>query len=101
MERVIRIRGVELDENQDPTAPSSEVVIHASAISPGSSANNQARGRSGERVAYTAFFYPPVDLQDGDKLRIRGTVCNTVILDWRSPYSGRRGQEVLCSVGKG
>lgn len=101
MESVIRIRGAELDENQDLTTPASEVPIYATAISPGSSASNQARGRSGERVAYTAFFFPPVDLRDGDKLRIRGTVCNTVILDWRSPYSGRRGQEVLCSVGKG
>lgn len=100
MEGVTRIRGAYRDENQD-LQPGSETKIFATAISPGSSATNQSRGRSGERVAYTAFFCPPVDLQDGDKLNIRGTVCNTVILDWRSPYSGRRGQEVLCSVGKG
>lgn len=100
MERVTRVRSATRDENDDPVA-GSEAPLYAVAVSPGSSANNKDRGRNGNKVAYTLFFWGATDLVDGDKIRVRGSLCETVILDWRSPYTGRQGLEVLASVGVG
>lgn len=100
MERVILVRGGGRDENDDPI-PGSETVLMAQAVAPGSSPGNKDRGRNGDRVAYTVFFYPSPDLQEGDKLRVRGKIMDTVIQDWRSPYTNRMGLEVLCSRGEG
>ena len=100
MERVIRVRGGGRDENDDPI-PGSETVLMAQAVAPGSSPGNKDRGRNGAKVAFTVYFFPAKDLREGDKLRVRGTLCDIVVQDWRSPYSGRQGLEVLCSSGKG
>lgn len=101
METVTRLRGATRDADDRPVAGSTQ-ELRATAIAPGSSAGNRDRGRNGAKVAFTAYFYPPVDLQDGDQLLVRGTLCDLVIQDWRSPYgTGRRGLEVLCSAGKG
>ena len=100
MERVTRVRGAGRTEDDAPTE-GTETVLRATAVSPGSSAGNKDRGRNGRKVAYTAYFYPPVDLTDDDKLEVRGTTCDLVVLDWRSPYSGRKGLEVLCTAGEG
>lgn len=100
MERVTRVRGATRDDNDDPI-PGAETALMAVAVRPGSTLGNRDRGRNGENVAYTVFFWPPADLKDGDKLRVRGDLCDTVVLDWVSPYTGRRGLEVLCSTGKG
>lgn len=101
MEYVTRRRGAVLDENQDPVPGSSDVQLRAMAVFPGASSLNKDRGRSGRTVAYTVHFFPPVDLRDSDKLIVRGTVCDIVIQDWRSPRTPRRLQEVLCTEGKG
>lgn len=100
MESVERIRGATRDENDAPV-PGTSVPLFALAVSPGSSLANKDRGRNGAKVAYTVYFWPAADLQDGDKIKVRGTTCDVVILDWRSPYTGRRGLEVLCSAGRG
>mgnify|MGYP003553680702 FL=1 len=99
MERVIRVRGGGRDENDDPI-PGSETVLMAQAVAPGSSPGNKDRGRNGAKVAFTVYFFPAKDLREGDKLRVRGTLCDIVVQDWRSPHSGRRGLEVFCSSGK-
>lgn len=100
MERVIRVRGGGRDENDDPIA-AYETPLRAIAVAPGSSPSNKDRGRNGETVAFTVFFYPVPDLREGDKLRVRGKLMDTIINDWQSPYTGRRGLEVLCSRGEG
>lgn len=100
MESVIRVRGATRDDNDDPV-PGSSVPLRAVAVSPGTAAGNKDRGRNGQSVKYTAYFWGHTDLQDGDKLQVRNTLCDTVILDWVSPYTGRKGFEVLCSVGEG
>ncbi|UZT28696.1 head-to-tail adaptor [Nocardia phage NS-I] len=101
MERVIRVRGGGRDENDDPIPPEPDKALMASAVAPGSSPGNKDRGRNGERVAYTVLFHTVPDLREGDQLRVRGKLMDTVILDWRSPYTNRKGLEVLCSAGEG
>jgi hypothetical protein len=101
MERVTRVRGARRDENDDPVPPEPDKTLWASAVAPGASTNNKDRGRNGAKVAFTVYFFPAKDLREGDKLRVRGTLCDIVVQDWRSPYSGRRGLEVFCSSGKG
>lgn len=96
----MRIRGGGRDDNDDPILPS-EAPLRAIAVAPGSSPSNKDRGRNGETVAFTVYFYPVPDLREGDQLRVRGKLMETVILDWQSPYTGRRGLEVLCSRGEG
>jgi len=105
MERVDLLRGPSRNADNDPI-PSAETPLWAVAVAPGSSEGNKDRGRNGKRVAYTVHFWPvpgqPLpEFQDEDELRVRGTVCSIVVQDWRSPYTGRRGLEVLCSAGKG
>lgn len=100
MERVTRVRGAYRDDNDDPV-PGSEIPLMAAAIRPGSTFANRDRGRNGQNVAYTAYFWPRADLRDGDKLIVRGDLCDIVVLDWISPYTGRHGHEVLCSTGEG
>ncbi|AWY06510.1 head-to-tail connector complex protein [Gordonia phage Trine] len=101
MEYVTRVRAAGRDENDDPIPGGGETQLRAMAVFPGSSSLNADRGRNGRQVAYTVHFYPAVDLQEGDRLRVRGVLCDTIINDWRSPRTGRRLQEVLCSEGKG
>lgn len=101
MERVIRVRGAGRDENDDPIPAGPDKTLMAHAVAPGSSPGNKDRGRNGERVAYTVYFCPPADVREGDQLKVRDKLLDIVILDWRSPYSGRRGQEILCSAGEG
>ncbi|QLF83987.1 head-to-tail stopper [Gordonia phage Upyo] len=102
MEYVQRIRGAAtVDEDghlQEAMAP---VQLRAMAVFPGSSSINRDKGRDGRKIAYTVHFFPAVDLRDGDQLVVRGTTCDIVVQDWRSPRSGRRLQEVLCTSGKG
>lgn len=100
MERVVRVRGAGRDDNDEPVAGTSK-DLYAVAVSPGASTRNADRGRNGRRVSYTVYFWPAADLQEGDLLRVRGDLCETVVQDWRSPWTGRRGHEVLCSAGKG
>lgn len=107
MERVTLVPGAHRDENDDPMPTGPEVHLWAASVAPGSSAGNRDRGRDGRNVAYTVTFWPvpgqPLpELDDGvDRLRVRGTLCAIVVQDWRSPYTGRRGLEVLCTAGKG
>lgn len=100
MERVTRVRGAGRDKYDDPI-PGSDKIIMATAVAPGSGPINKDRGRNGKAVAYTVYFYPVPDLQDGDKLRVRGRLMDIVIQDWRSPFTGRQGLEVLCTSGEG
>lgn len=100
MESVDRIRGATRDTNDAPI-PGATVPLIAVAVSPGSSLANRDKGRNGAKVAYTVYFWPSKDLQDGDKIKVRGVTCDIAVLDWRSPYTGRQGQEVLCSAGRG
>lgn len=100
MERVIRVRGATRDENDAPV-PGSEISLRSIAIRPGATLNNREMGRNGSKVNYTVFFWGKTDIKDGDKLRVRGQLFEIAVLDWRSPHTGRRGFEVLCSLGKG
>lgn len=107
MERVTLVPGATRNADDDPVAGGPPVNLWAASVAPGTSVGNRDLGRNGRRVAYTVTFWPvpgqalPTLNEDVDQLRVRGTLCSIVVLDWTSPYTGRKGLEVLCSAGKG
>ena len=101
MERVTRVRGARRDENDDPVPPEPDKTLWASAVAPGASTNNKDRGRNGAKVAFTVYFFRPRISVRGDKLRVRGTLCDIVVQDWRSPHSAAGALRSSASSGKG
>lgn len=102
-ETVQRVRATQYDENNDPIPGTGEPVdLTARGVAPGASAAVEGLGRYGDKVEYTVFFTGTVDLTDDDALIIRGTQYDIRVLDWRSAYgTGRRGLQVLASLGRG
>lgn len=102
-ESVTRIRKPGYDSDDNPIdGPEASFTLTARAVAPGSSTSVESRGRDGEKIDYTVFFVPAVDLTDDDDLIVRGDRCKIRVLDWRSGYgTGRRGMQVLASIGRG
>ena len=101
-EKVYRVRGGGLDDNNDRLPESAPVELTAKAVAPGSGSTLKTVGRNGRVIACTVYFTPAVDLVDGDHLIVRGTRYEVEVGDWRSAYgTGRTGTEASCTVGKG
>ena len=102
-ESVTRIRKPGYDSDDNPIdGPEASFVLTARAVAPGASAAVESHGRAGEKIDFTVFFVPAVDLTDDDELIVRGSRCQIRVLDWQSGYNtGRRGLQVLASIGRG
>jgi hypothetical protein len=102
-EKVQRVRATQYDENNDPIPGTGDPVeLTAKGVAPGASVAVEGLGRNGEKVDFTVFFLGEVDLTDDDELIIRGRQYGIRVLDWRSGYNtGRRGLQVLASLGRG
>ncbi|MEU1526359.1 hypothetical protein ABZ413_29600 [Nocardia rhamnosiphila] len=99
-ETVIRHRGGGMDGDGNPI-PSTDDPLSARAVAPGATAEYVDRGRDGERVECTVYFYPAVDLGNSDELTVRGVRYRMQVEQWRSPYTSRTATVALCSAGRG
>ena len=100
METVTRHRGARYDEDGKLT-PASTTSLAATAIAPGGGGHNVERARDGRTVQCTVYFTTFVDLVNGDELTVRGNRFQIIVNEWRSPWTGRGGLEVLCVKGQG
>ena len=98
--RVQRGGGVDRFQNALPV-DTTVVPLSPHAIEPGSSDEFRELGRNGESVAYTLYFVGVADVRNDDVLNIRGDEYAVRVLDWRSPYTSRRGLVVLASNESG
>ena len=91
------------DDNGDPVdSTETTTPLTARAVAPGASITVQSLGRNGENIDYSVFFTTQVDLTDDDELIVRGNRCKIRVLEWHSAFStGRRGMQVLASIGRG
>ncbi|WP_280393221.1 hypothetical protein [Nocardia wallacei] len=99
-EQVIRHRGGGMDDDGNPV-DSTDTPLAARAVAPGATAEYADRGRNGETVEYSVYFYPAADLRNDDELTVRGDRYAIQVEQWRSPYTTRTGTVALCSAGKG
>lgn len=99
-ETVIRHRGGGMDDNNNPV-PWVDHPLEVRAVAPGATAEYIGRGRNGDRVEYSIFTTPAVDITNDDELTVRGRRFLVQVEDWRSPYTSRTGTVVLCSSGEG
>lgn len=99
-ETVIRHRGGGMDGDGNPI-PSTDIPLEATAVAPGATAEYLDRGRNGQRVEYSVYFYPAVDLVNDDELTVRGDRYLMQVEQWRSPRTRRTGTVALCSRGEG
>ena len=99
-ETVTRHRGGGLDDNGNEI-PWVDAPLTARAVAPGAAPEYVDRGRDGDRVECTVYFYPAVDLGNADELTVRGDRYRVQVEQWRSPYTTRTGTVALCSAGKG
>jgi len=100
MESVIRHRGGSMDDDGNPI-PSTDTELTAKAVAPGATAEYIDRGRNGQRVEYSVYFRPAVDLVNADELTVRGDRYLVQVEQWRSPRTSRTGTVALCSRGEG
>ncbi|WP_054812102.1 hypothetical protein [Nocardia arizonensis] len=99
-ETVIRHRGGGHDDDGNPV-PWGDTAIAVQAIAPGATAEYVDRGRDGDRVEFTIYATPAVDITDADEVTVRGQRCRVQVEDWRSPRTTRTGTVVLCTRGRG
>lgn len=99
-ETVIRHRGGGIDSDGNPI-PWADHPLEVRAVRPGATAEYIDRGRDGDRVEYSIYTTPAVDITNEDELTVRGQRCRVQVEDWRSPRTSRTGTVVLCSRGKG
>lgn len=97
---MVRHRGGGRDED-GRQIPASELDLVALAVAPGGGTHYAARQRDGEQVACVVYFATKVDIRNGDELSVRGRRHAVIVNDWRSPWTGRGGLEVLCTRSQG
>ncbi len=99
-ETVIRHRGGGMDDDGNPI-PWVDAPLVVRAVAPGATVEYVDRGRNGDRVEYSVYSTPAVDITNDDELTVRGRRFLVQVEDWRSPYTGRTGTVVLCTSGEG
>lgn len=99
-ETVIRHRGGGMDNDNNPR-PWVDEPLRARAVAPGATAEYVDRGRDGQQVACSVYFWPAVDLTGDDELTVRGERYRVQVEQWRSPRGRRAGTVALCSRGEG
>jgi hypothetical protein len=99
-EQVTRHRGGSRDENGAIT-PASDDPLSAVAVAPGAGSEYVERARDGESIEFTVYFQSGTDLVNSDEMTVRGDRYSIIVNDWRSPWTGRGGLEVLCTRGQG
>jgi hypothetical protein len=101
-ETVIRHRGGGMDEDNNPI-PGTDEPLEAVGVAPGANPEYLDRGRNGQRVEYSVYFMPAVDLTGADELTVDGQRYEIAVEQWK-PRAGRRGRTgtlALCSRGEG
>ncbi|MET9286499.1 hypothetical protein [Nocardia beijingensis] len=99
-ENVIRHRGGGLDDDGNPV-PWGDTTLTVRAVAPGATAEYVDRGRDGDRVEFSIYHVPELDITNRDEVTVRGRRCRVQVEQWRSPHTGRTGTVVLCSSGEG
>ena len=99
-ETVIRHRGGGMDDDGNPV-PWVDTAIVVRAVAPGATAEYVDRGRNGQRVEYSIYTTPAVDITNEDEVTVRDRRFLVQVEDWRSPRTRRTGTVVLCSSGEG
>lgn len=99
-EQVIRHRGGGRDENGQLVLPTDEPLT-SRAVAPGGGTEHIERLREGETIACTVYFPPGTDVVNSDEMTVRGERFTVIVNDWRSPWTGFGGLEVLCTRGQG
>lgn len=99
-ETVIRHRGGGMDADNNPIGwVDATLTVHA--IAPGASAEYVERGRDGDRIEFSIYHVPELDITDRDEVTVRGRRCRVRVEQWKSPHTSRTGTVVLCSSGEG
>lgn len=99
-ETVTRHRGGGRDENGQ-LIPATDEPLTPIAIAPGAGSEYAERSREGESTAYTVYFQTGTDVVNSDEITVRGDRFGVIVNDWRSPWTGRGGLEVLCTRAQG
>lgn len=99
-ETVTRHRGGGFDSDNNPL-PWVDTSLTVLAVAPGATAEYVDRGRDGDRVEYSIYHVPELDITNRDEVTVRGRRCRVQVEQWRSPRTSRTGTVVLCSSGEG
>lgn len=99
-EQVIRHRGPVRDED-GKFIPGTDTPLTALAVAPGAGSEFVERSREGESIACTVYFAVGSDVVNSDELTVRNERFPIIVNDWRSPWTGRGGLEVLCTRSQG
>jgi hypothetical protein len=99
-ETVTRHRGGGRDEDGQLIA-ATDAALTAIAVAPGAGSEFAERAREGESTAYTVYFPTGTDVVNSDEMTVRGERFGLIVNDWRSPWTGRGGLEVLCTRSQG
>jgi hypothetical protein len=99
-ETVTRHRDGGRDENGELMGTTDESLTSI-AVAPGGGSQWAERLREGETIAATVYFPLGTDVVNSDELTVRGERFSIIVNDWRSPWTGRGGLEVLCTRGQG
>jgi hypothetical protein len=85
------------DSDGNPIPTGATIAVEALAIAPGNTSLTINTGELDE-ADYTVYLPLGSPITDDDLMTVRGKVCNTRVKEWRSPWTGRGGLEVLCSA---
>jgi hypothetical protein len=99
-EQVVRYRGAVRDED-GKLLPESTATFTAKAVAPGGGNHRVERGRDGADIDSIIYFDDAPDIRNDDELLVRGRRMRVIVNEWRSPWTGRGGLEVLCVRGQG
>ncbi|WP_029931095.1 hypothetical protein [Nocardia otitidiscaviarum] len=99
-ETVTRHRGGGLDSDGNPMAWV-DTPLTVRAVAPGATVEYVDRGRDGDRVDFTIYHVPELDITNRDEVTVRGRRCRVQVEQWISPHTSRTGTVVLCSSGEG
>lgn len=92
------------------TIDGGDVQVRADGIAPGAASRWAESVRNGRSIAYTVFIKgdpvneagQPVTIAPADLVTIRGDRKLTILInDWRSPYTRRKGLEIIALGGVG
>jgi hypothetical protein len=93
--------GVNYDSDGNPTTTGAPIGVTALAIAPGATTFGFVEAGELDDVEFTAYFALGAPIADDDVIQVRGKLCRARVKEWRSPWTGRGGLEVLCKSATG
>jgi hypothetical protein len=93
--------GYEWDDDGNRVPAGTPTTLTPRAIAPGATALAYEAAGELDTVEYTIYLDLGAPIADDDAVTVRGKLCWARVREWRSPFTGRGGLEVLCRSATG